>query len=438
MKFIISLIISRKISLEKSFLIFFISLILLSGDLISPGIAFIASLMLLFILMLNHPEVSSNELILLMPLVLILLTGLISSLFHNIMSDPDKIYLMGKDIWYYTKPVVYLLTGLYIFRMKLEKKQFLHLVLYISLLISVHHIIKIIVFVAGADPASLVLDRIRYKTGPGNLLEAFSLAYTFVLLRKSDVKHNLAIPAWVFIVFFSVSIILSFSRSIFLAFLVSLLAMQNFFSFRVKIFIRSLVIITVLIIAAILALKYLHNVSDKSSVIYAMTEKYLNSINEITYEKSNPTYKEINENWRGLETRITKAEIRRGSIPERIFGFGFGKTVFIGYKGLQGIDDPNIPKFHNGFIELLLKTGYFGFSLYILFFFVAFRVADNIYPSGETDKLLKAILVTSFVCTLVITGLYNKSALDPACLVTGYLMGFSLLKNKNTIKESRK
>jgi hypothetical protein len=432
------LIISRKISFEKSVLILFISLILLSGDLINPGISFIASLMLLFFLMIKYHEISSNELILLLPLVLILLTGVISSLFHNILSRPDVIYLLGKDIWYYTKPIVYLLTGLYIFRMNPGKEKFLHLLLYIALLISVHHIIKVIVFITGADPASLVLDRIRYKTGPGNLLEAFALAYTLIFLRKTDTKNNLAFPVWLFILIFSVSIILSFSRTIFLAFLVSLLAMQNFFSFRVKIFIRSVIIIMVIIIVAILTMRYVNNVSDKNSFIHAMTEKYLNSINEITYEKSNPTYKEINENWRGLETRITEAEIKRGGITERIFGFGFGKTVFIGYEGLQGIDDRNIPKFHNGFIELLLKTGYAGLLLYILFFFVAFRVADNSIPPGETDKFLKAILFTSFVCTLVITGLYNKSAFDPACLVTGYLMGFSLIRSRKKTEVSDK
>lgn len=409
---------------------------MLSGDLISPWIAFIASLILLFILIIRRPAISTNELMLLLPLVLILLIGIISSLFHNGLSDHGKAYLLGKDIWYYMKPLAFLLAGFFLFRMDVGKKEFFHLVLYITLLISVHHIIKVIVFVAGADPASLVLDRLRYKTGPGNLLEAFSLAYSIVLLRKSEVRQNLAFPIWMFILIFSVSIILSFSRTIVLAFLVSLLAMQNFFSLRVRIFVRTVIIISILIIAADLTLHYLHKVSDKDSVLYALTGKYLNSINEITYEKSNPTNREINENWRGLETKITKAEIRKGTFLEKVFGFGFGKTVFVEYKGLLGIDDPNIPKFHNGFIELLLKTGYLGLFFYLLFFFVAFWIADYNYPSSESEKLLKAILVTSFVCTLVITGLYNKSALDPSCLIAGYLLGFSLPGSKRKLKSS--
>ena len=166
-----------------------------------------------------------------------------------------------------------------------------------------------------------------------------------------------------------------------------------------------------------------------------MTEKYLNSFREITYNKSNPTYEEVNKNWRGLETHMAVSDFKKGSLIEKIVGFGFGKTVYIGYAGLQGINDPNIPRFHNGFIEILLKTGYLGIIFYVLYFYFAFRIADHRYSGVDTDKLLKAVLVTSFVVTLVITGLYNKSALDPFCLISGYLMGISM--NRNTVYASK-
>jgi O-Antigen ligase. len=185
-----------------------------------------------------------------------------------------------------------------------------------------------------------------------------------------------------------------------------------------------LLVISVIVVVSVLTLLFLHRVSNRNTVIYALSEKYLNSFKEMTYKNKTPTFKEINNNWRGLETNITKEVIRNGNLPEKILGFGFGKTVNIGYTGMPGIEDVNIPKFHNGFIEILLKTGYIGIFFYILYFYFAFRLADRNYPARRTDKLLKAILATSFATTLVITGLYNKTALDPSCLISGYLMGF--------------
>jgi cyanate permease len=63
---------------------------------------------------------------------------------------------------------------------------------------------------------------------------------------------------------------------------------------------------------------------------------------------------------------------------------------------------------------------------YILFFYFAFRVADRGYSRREANILLKAVLVTTFIVTLVITGLYNKSALDPYLVISGYFMGISM------------
>lgn len=429
--------ISTKISSRTIYLIVFLSALLLSGDLISSEVSVLIACFFLILLMLKISKINAKEITIVLPLLLILFTGIAGALFHNKLGSRDGLYLVGKDIWYYLKPVIYLFTGFYVYRLNMKKETFFSLILYITLIISIHHIIRFIVFIATASPDLLVLDKIRYRTGPGSLLESLMLAYLLLLYRYSDTRKNMIFPRWFLISVISISVILSFSRTLFLGFLLSLLAMQDFFSFRANAFLKTLIALFSVVLIAFLALFYIHKFSDRDSVVYAITGKYLNSLKELTYENENPTFRQINENWRGLETSITMDEIKKGNLPEKLFGFGFGKTVYIDFRGLPGIVDPNIPKFHNGFIEIRLKTGFLGILFYILFFYFAFRISDRTFPSGDTDKLLKAILVTSFATTLFITGLYNKSAMDPLCIIAGYLMGYAGYTGNNAEVKSQ-
>jgi hypothetical protein len=402
-----------------------IIIIFLSGELISPSVSFSACFLLMLILIIKFRYINRKEISIIAPLLLIMLIGIISAFVNDRAVISDKMYLFGKDIWYYTKPVIYLITGFYLFRMKLRKGVFFRILLNLSLFIAVVHIIRVALFIYNADPQSLILDTIRAKTGPGNIMVAFSLAYVLSSLRSSETRDYIMIPLWLSILILSTSLILSFSRTLLMGLIISFLALKGFFSFRLNKFLKSIFITIFILLTGLLALLATRRFSDKDTVLHALSVKYLNSLNEVTYQDNYYTFEEINSDWRGLETHITKTEIQKGNIYERIFGFGFGKTVFIGYNGILGPENIYIPKFHNGFIEIILKTGYAGLIIYILFFYFSFSVADRHNPGAETDRFLKALLVTAFFSTFFITGLYNKSIFDPVCLSIGYLLGFS-------------
>jgi hypothetical protein len=411
---------------------------MLTGDLINPAISLAFGALLLFLLIIRTQRINLNEVIIIIPLIMIIILGLLGSVFQHRFNSASNIYLVGKDVWYFIKPVVYISIGFYIYRVRFKKEIFLTIILYVSLLISIHHIIRVFIYIVTATPEMLSLDTIRSQTGPGNLLEGFSLAYTIILLRSSDLKRYMP-SRWLLISIFTLSIILSFSRTIIISFIISLFALNNFFSFRLSILIKSIFIVTFTAILAILTLLYLNRTSHKDSLLHSLTGKYLNTMKELTYEKKNVTPEEINRNWRGIETHLAKEEIKKGSIIEKVFGFGFGKTVFLdNYQGILGEENINIPIFHNGFTQILIKTGYSGILLYCLFFIIAFWIADKDPSNRDTDQLLKAILVTSFFATLVITGLYNKNALDPTCIAMGYLIGSSLNRKLDTDKRISK
>lgn len=416
--------------------ILLVIIMLLSGEMINPSVSFSVCVVLMILLILKYRFINRKEISLITPLLLILLIGIIGTLLHNRINTVDNIYLVGKDIWYYIKPIIYITTGFYLFRMKIKQELFFRIFINLSLLIALVHIFRVGIFVFSADPESLILDTIRSKTGPGNILVAFSLAYLLSSIRSPRVRDLVVMRLWLAILILSASLILSFSRTLLIGLIISFLAFKDLFSFRLNIFLKSVFAACLIFVIGVLGLQLIKKVSDKDSVIYSLSVKYLNSLNEVTYQDSYETFEKINSNWRGLETHITQNEIRKGNLLERIFGFGFGKTVFIGYNGILGKENIFIPKFHNGFIEIILKTGYTGLIFYLVFFFFAFRTADRRMPGTDADRFLKALLITALISTFFITGLYNKSVFDPVCLSIGYLLGVSLFGKDLFISDS--
>ncbi|MCJ7449543.1 MAG: O-antigen ligase family protein [Bacteroidales bacterium] len=415
-------------SIDRLVIIVLIITVFLSEILISSGISLVGGFLILLLILNKSIKINYREISLVSPLLMILFIGLIVSLFHIKPGSKDFGYLIAKDVWYYIKPVVYLLAGLYIFRMQLKKEIIIRIMIYLSLVVALQHLIRVLIFFITAPAEDLILDTIRIRTSFVSLTEAFSLAYILLLYKQSDVKEVIYLPRWLIIAILATSLLLSFSRTLIISFIVSLLAMKNFFSLRVRTIMKSGIKILILVLAIILSLVVLNRISKNNSLLHSFTDKYLNSLRENRYLTQYPSDAVINRNWRGYEAHLTWMEIKKANLAERVFGFGFGKTVYIGKRGYVGENLENIPKFHNGFVEILLKTGFAGLLLYLVFFYFIFKLADHDNSGTESEKLFKAIIVTTFLSTFVMTGLYNKSALDSSCLLLGYFSGIFLHK----------
>jgi len=422
----------RSRSIDRLVIIVLIIIVFLSEILVSAGVSLIAGFFILLLIFNKSLKINFGEISLILPLLAILSIGMIVLLFHIKSVSKDFGYLIIKDVWYYIKPVVYLLAGFYLFRMKLKKEVIISIMIYLSLIVAAQHLIRVIIFFITAPADDFILDTIRIRTSFVSLMEAFSLAYMLLLYKQSDTRKLIYLPGWLIIGILAASLLLSFSRTLIISFIISLLAMKDFFSFRLITIIKSGIKTLILVLAVILLLVVLNRISQKDSLLYSFTDKYLNSFRENRYLGSYPSDAVINRNWRGYETHLTWMEIKKANLAERIFGFGFGKTVYIGKRGYVGENLENIPKFHNGFVEILLKTGVVGLLFYVVFFFFIFRLADQDNSGTESEKLFKAIIVTAFLSTFVMTGLYNKSALDSSCLLLGYFSGLFLHKGDIT------
>ena len=167
--------------------------------------------------------------------------------------------------------------------------------------------------------------------------------------------------------------------------------------------------------------------SDKVGVLLeSFVEKTANTSSEVNVH-SYETYEDINLNWRGFEAaRAAKTYAEFGD-AEKLVGGGFGTMVDLGFAmklGNTGESFEFVPLLHNGYMELLVKTGLLGLVIFILFCIqIAFMALQEFRQPGKYAKLNGLLLLwTVFVLALTqeaISGILNKGALAPNLFLLG-------------------
>ena len=167
--------------------------------------------------------------------------------------------------------------------------------------------------------------------------------------------------------------------------------------------------------------------SDKVGVLLeSFVQKTANTSSEVEVH-SYETYEDINRNWRGFEaSRAAKTYAEFGD-TDKLFGGGFGTMVDLGFAiklGSTGESFEFVPLLHNGYMELLVKTGLLGLILFILFCIqIAFMALREFRQPGKYAKLNGLLLLwTVFVFALTqgtVTGIINKGELAPNLFLLG-------------------
>ena len=88
-----------------------------------------------------------------------------------------------------------------------------------------------------------------------------------------------------------------------------------------------------------------------------------------------------------------------------------------------------IPTMHNGFAELLLKTGLIGVICYCIFFLRVMLFGFRQSRMDRTDLLVVAQLLIGcalalMAMTITVSGLLNKMSMNPAILMLGALIAY--------------
>ena len=163
-------------------------------------------------------------------------------------------------------------------------------------------------------------------------------------------------------------------------------------------------------------------------LLESFVQKTANTSSEVNVH-SYESYEDINQNWRGFEaSRAAKTYAGFGD-GGKLVGGGFGTMVDLGFAMKLGFGSDAesfefIPLLHNGYMELLVKTGLLGLSLFILFCIqIAIMAIGEFRQPGKCAKLNGLVLLwTVFVFALtqeVVTGILNKGELAPNLFLLG-------------------
>jgi hypothetical protein len=217
------------------------------------------------------------------------------------------------------------------------------------------------------------------------------------------------------------AVALSFSRTMILGVLLGLL-IRTLFN---RGWFLGVVVFLALIIGAGAMLAQVAMLGD--GLVGSLMLKVTRSLVEL-FPQDAQSQTDLNLNWRGFESLMGLKAFLSGSDLQRIMGQGFGATVDLGLvMQLGGRDFDRIPVLHNGYVYLLVKTGFSGFALYLLWLvLLGIRAVRSAVRSDLANALAGRVLLSAVVytaaATLVVTGAFNKLDGYPLTLVMGCML----------------
>jgi hypothetical protein len=405
-----------KVKADIFYKILLTSLLLIPIVFKSTELNTLISLFVISILIIDRDVKLSKTLAsILLSLIVIVIIGVISSFFY-----PINVYDFFKDFFLFLKPILYILIGYYS-ALKIKDVKFLFkAIVSAALLFAFIHVFKVGLFILD-NPADI--SRIRNIGGKANFIELFALVIMF--LNK---KHRI-IPDYIkndtlAKILLSVSFLLYFSRTMFVGALILIFSFNGYLKISKK------------------GLSYMFGIIISVSLLYIFLysidlERGAEGIEGFAYKlKIAPTEifaSEINQNnhadlwdhWRGYEVvkafeQLDNTRFNVGFLN----GKGLGSLVDLGFMAPLNRDGIQyIPKIHNGYVNIIFKSGLLGLFFYFYFLFSIYLQAYK-RPKTKQEVLFNNIIsgigVYFIFTSFIISGVYNQ--VDVFTLVLGYLL----------------
>jgi hypothetical protein len=389
---------------------FFVASSFVSPEMVSGATFFIVAFIVIDPVLKSFPNQCPNLLF----FWIILFIGMIGSI-HN------ELYDVLRDFWYIANVILTLTFGYVVMWRMRDIKLLLRLIAYAALFVSIMHLSY---FIINPVLFSLSFTEIRDKVGSGYFLPLLGIAIvigdrklSLDLFSSNRVSNTIAIVC-------IASTIMSFSRTHLMCLLTVFIVMNNFFS--VKAILRSFIYIGVLLVIMYFFASRV-NTADFTSEKITFFSKTLNSIKEVKISDYN-NLEDINNNWRGFESYKAMQTFSEGNWFEHFFGRGLGTKIELGFlMELAGTEYKEIPLLHNGYMYLLVKTGFIGLSLYIFYFVKLLRFGDIMSISSSNEirfSGLMLVLLSLIVLqtTFVVGGVFNKGGLYPVTFLIGSIL----------------
>ncbi|MFK7781774.1 O-antigen ligase family protein [Psychroserpens sp.] len=374
----------------------FILVLLLS--LYSIELSFIASVFLLAISVSN--KVSVNLISSSLFLIIITVIGVISS--YGLKYQPFDTL---KDIIYFIRPVTILFASYFAVKRLKSKTYVFNVVVTIALVFAIIHLFNIVINIGSID--SYVY--LRTLGGKQNHIEIVALVFLFFTPYCTAFKkyHKLV----VFII--TISFLLYLSRTMFIVLFMFFVGYKGYLFLNRKLF-RGILLLT--IISVILGIVLSNIETNRNSTGFkAFVYKTQNSFSELFESIDTKTIlrdrRGMWEHWRAYEAQKAIEQMNNNGTKAWLIGLGFGSKVDLETEvRLDGKQFSEVPSIHNGFVNVLFKTGTLGLLCYCLFIFYIFGTHQRFKTNDENILLNKLILATSVYMlfnSFVITGFYR-------------------------------
>lgn len=329
-------------------------------------------------------------------------------------------YDAAKDLWYVSNAVLPVVLGYVIAQRIPGLRQAMRIFLAASAAVAAIHVLQ---FLWNPSYLAESFVDIRSLVSPGYLLTVLGF---IIVVGQARFRLNLvgSRAAWLTGALCFASVVLSFSRTYWLALATGTAVVMAAGNLRKYLrFAGMLAALALLVLAVSTADRRAGG--DDGEVSFA--GKVLNSLEELKVVELT-SMADINQFWRGFESYRALQTYVSGSAIERLIGRGFGATVDLGFvMTLADQEFESIPVLHNGYFYLLVKTGIIGLAAYLFFLGQSFR--SGYYAARQLNQvkrfagiLLAAATLIVAETTLVITGLFSKGALLQTALLLGVLL----------------
>lgn len=362
-------------------------------------------------------------------LALMVLIGSLSTLMKEY--EPFDIL---RDFLHFSKPALLMLAGYLLLRKINDVNFFFRAIVYISVVFAIKHLIVLGI----TEYEKGTIEELRRLAGAGNFTEAMGFVFLIIFFKQKVLNITKATKL-VFISIIFVSIVFYFSRTMLFAIGILLLSVYGYTILSRKAFEYS--VLGVVVAALLFGYLWTLDLKPEAKGVENFLYKIRNAPAEVfttptDYDPNN--HKEIFDHWRAYEAHRALSQMKENQFSY-VAGRGFGSLVDLGFKAPIGGEDGlrYIPHLHNGYVYVILKSGFLGLFLYLLILYSIYRMGYKKTESLHVKKINRMIsgLGTYYLLsTFVIAGMYNLQEISLVILGCLYALS-SKLERETQVNE---
>lgn len=338
-------------------------------------------------------------------LMVILFLGLLAG---GIRINQFGLYKIIRDLFYVLNPIIFTLIAT---NYKSSKNH--SLIKTIAFAAVVYACLHLISFGINFAVAGGSIAEIREIAGKGEFIEVLGMILFFpkndsLILKEFSKKFSL-----ISFVICTMGIAVSFSRTyiimlFIIMFCVLVVGQHNLF--------KVLENILRLVVGAIVIFGILYAVAP--SMTDEVIGKFERASTEISTNLDWTEQDNITSNWRGYEVYCARQQFGEASLWEQLFGQGFGRVINThGYEKFVTDERGGITILHNGFYNILIKTGLIGLLSYVFFFIFNLAYYYRKRKQNYSCRLIIGIYLAILFSTPFIVGLFRGESFLEACLL---------------------